>query len=191
MATVNAINYLKLQEDRRSNLAREAETNRSNLANEQLGRDTLRETGRHNVETESLGRDQLAETNRANVAREIETKRANLAKERENERHNQRTEYIDAKVGNSNIYRNTQQGNLLNAQTAKQDMDNAEFALAGTTGATADVLNKEQAVYKTMNESAKAWAEADLKSRQAATEGTKASGSFIGNVFKGISGLLK
>lgn len=191
MATVNAINYLKLQEDKRSNLAREAETNRSNLANEQLGRDTLKETGRHNVETERLGRDQLVETNRANVAREVETNRANLAKERETNRHNKRSEYIDMKIGNSNIYRNVQQGNLYNAQTAKQDMDNAEYAKLGYTGAAADAQNKQQTVYKTMNESSKAWADTELKTAQASTEGTKAAGSFVGNIFKGISGLLK
>lgn len=65
--TYNQIQYAKLQEDRRSNVARETETNRSNLAQE-------RETNRHNLVYEG-------ETRRSNLAREGETHRSNLGNE--------------------------------------------------------------------------------------------------------------
>lgn len=198
MATINAINYLKHKEDQRShlaqeketkraNLAREFETNRSNLVNEQLGRDTLAETNRSNLARE-------VETNRTNLAKEVETNRANLAKERETNRHNLVAEGIDAKVGNSNIYKNEQQGNLLNAQAARADMENAEIAALGQTGVGYDVLNKEQQIYKTLFEAYAKEQEGKLKSAQAATEGTKAATqvvSSVGSFFKGLGSALK
>lgn len=83
--TANQLSYLTLEENKRSNLARERETNRSNLANET-------ETNRSNVARET-------ETNRHNLATEGETNRANLVGEQlqrdrltEDARHNKATE---------------------------------------------------------------------------------------------------
>lgn len=61
--TQNQIAYWNLQETKRSNAAREQETNRSNLMQEQL----------------KLG--SLEETQRSNRAKETETNRANLVNE--------------------------------------------------------------------------------------------------------------
>lgn len=187
MATVNAINYLKFKEDQRSNLAKEAETNRANLANESLGRDTLTETKRSNLAKEF-------ETNRSNLAKEGETHRANVAKEIETNRHNTATETIDSKIGNSTIYKNQQQGNLLSAQTAKADMDNAEYAKLGYTGAGFEAVNKAQLPMRTLAEQQAKEAEAALKTAQASTESYKTIANITssgGSLFRGLSGLLK
>lgn len=76
--TRNQIEYWRLVETNRNNLAVERETNRSNLANEkERNRSNLaqeRETNRHNLAVEQ-------ETNRHNVATEKETQRSNLARE--------------------------------------------------------------------------------------------------------------
>lgn len=77
--TQMGLNYLVYQENRRNNLATEAETNRSNLARET-------ETNRSNLAQE-------AETNRSNLARETETHRSNLAKEAETNRANLAREF--------------------------------------------------------------------------------------------------
>lgn len=97
--TRNQLEYMRMQEDKRANLARETETKRSNMAVEGLTawrdqntialRDReLAETARANLERESQGRQslminlgQLEETKRANLAREAETNRTNLAHE--------------------------------------------------------------------------------------------------------------
>lgn len=81
VATANQIAYWKLQEEKRSNVSRETETNRSNLASEA-------ETNRHNLATEEVASGSLTETIRSNLAKEAETNRANLAKEAENYRSN-------------------------------------------------------------------------------------------------------
>ena len=65
--TQNQIAYQAHLENKRANEAREAETHRSNLANE---------TENRRFHTESI-----QETQRANVARETETNRSNLANE--------------------------------------------------------------------------------------------------------------
>lgn len=57
------LDYLRHQEQRRSNLANETETNRANLAKEA-------ENLRHNTATENQARDELAEMNRHNVRTE-------------------------------------------------------------------------------------------------------------------------
>lgn len=57
------LDYLRHQEQRRSNLANETELNRANLAKEA-------ENLRHNTATENQARDELAETNRHNVRTE-------------------------------------------------------------------------------------------------------------------------
>lgn len=61
--TQMGLDYLRHQEQRRSNLANETETNRANLAKEA-------ENLRHNTATEQQARDELAETNRHNVRTE-------------------------------------------------------------------------------------------------------------------------
>lgn len=73
--TANQISYTRAQEERRHNLAVEAETHRSNTAGELISMGTLQESRRSNLARER-------ETNRSNVARETETHRANLAIER-------------------------------------------------------------------------------------------------------------
>lgn len=87
--TQNQINYQSLLENTRANKAREGETNRANLAQEELKRRELIEANRHNLVSEG-------ETHRSNVARESEANRSNLAKELETNRHNLATENISA-----------------------------------------------------------------------------------------------
>lgn len=115
------LDYLKHQEQRRSNLATEVETNRANVAKEaenlrhntateQQAREELGETNRHNVRTENLEdiknqatqehyERQDAETKRANLAKEKENNRANVAKEKENYRANTAKELMDSLKG--------------------------------------------------------------------------------------------
>lgn len=62
--TSNQVAYWSMIENRRSNLAREQEQNRANLANEDLKTISLGEEARHNVVTEQ-------ETHDNNVARNI------------------------------------------------------------------------------------------------------------------------
>lgn len=91
--TRNQIEYLKLQEQKRSNsaqeaetkranLAREGETARSNLVRESQNQIALDETSRHNQAAEGLGQAQLDEAKRSNLVREQETMRSNLERER-------------------------------------------------------------------------------------------------------------
>lgn len=90
--TRNQIDYWSLQETKannlrnwnetvRSNKAREYETNRHNLATEDLGNRNLMEITRHNRATEYVEQGKLAETRRSNLAREAETNRSNMAQE--------------------------------------------------------------------------------------------------------------
>lgn len=97
--TKNQIEYLKLRETQRSNVAQEHltahrdantyeialgnlnESVRSHKANEDLGNRQLRETVRSNMERERTNWAILDETNRHNVAVEGETNRHNLATE--------------------------------------------------------------------------------------------------------------
>lgn len=72
--TQNQINYQRSLEERRHNLAGEAETNRSNVRREELQSESNVETRRSNLARE-------AETHRSNLARELETNRSNLANE--------------------------------------------------------------------------------------------------------------
>lgn len=108
--TQNQINYWKLQEERRSNLAQEGETKRSNLAKEyetnrsNLAKETethrsnmasegvafgnLSEAQRSHQAQEALAQQSLAEQVRHSQAVEAEENRSNLAREAENFRHN-------------------------------------------------------------------------------------------------------
>lgn len=72
--TQNQIAYQTLQETMLANRNREAETERSNRAQEDISIRNLEETHRSNVARE-------LETNRSNLAREFETHRTNLANE--------------------------------------------------------------------------------------------------------------
>lgn len=94
--TRNAIAWLEVNENKRSHLAQEAETNRHNLATES-------ETTRHNKVGESIDLGNLNETIRHNTTVEGETYRHNLANEKfnldslaESVRHNKATEGIQS-----------------------------------------------------------------------------------------------
>lgn len=114
--TKNQIAFLELQETKRANQAREVETHRANVAQEQLT--SLRDTGtlalrdrelaesvrshyaqeglqsKTIAETERSNRAREAENYRSNVARETEMFRSNVAREQENRRHNIASEGI-------------------------------------------------------------------------------------------------
>lgn len=107
--THNQIEYWKLQESKRNNLATERETRRhnvvgegetyrSNVAKETISAGTLAENTRHNKasESETYRHNAAAEneTTRSNRAREAETWRSNLAKEAENYRSNRERERL-------------------------------------------------------------------------------------------------
>jgi hypothetical protein len=90
--TTNQIAYWRLQEDKRanaareaetyrSNVAREGETNRSNLVNEEVKVATQAENVRHNQMTELLASRTAKETERSNKAREVEANRHNVVSE--------------------------------------------------------------------------------------------------------------
>lgn len=97
--TKNQIAFLELQETKRANQAREAETYRSNLAQESLTayRDTnaVQQRDREIAETMRSNLAREAETQRSNIARETETYRSNIARETETNRHNIVNEGID------------------------------------------------------------------------------------------------
>lgn len=101
--TTDQVNYQKIVEDRRHNLASEQETYRSNVARESetyrsnraKEDETIRsnkareyETNRHNVASENLGYGQLSEQIRSNQLNE-QIAQSNLL---EQQRHNQKTE---------------------------------------------------------------------------------------------------
>lgn len=91
--TKNQIEYLKLREQQRSNLANEALTEKRDTTTRELGFANLGETNRHNLATERHNTLVLGETQRHNYAQEAhnaavldETSRHNLAMEAHNER---------------------------------------------------------------------------------------------------------
>lgn len=104
--TSNQIEYAKLLETRRNNLAQEGitslrdqrshdvavstldETRRANTERERQNRASLDETSRSNRVKEQLESDRNKETRRSNLASEAETKRSNVAREMENNRAN-------------------------------------------------------------------------------------------------------
>lgn len=101
--TANQINYAKLQEDIRHNIATEGEAYRHDVEDERIRSETnaisysnYEENVRHNVRTEAINEEhygrmdeetarshlaQEAEINRSNLAREAETYRTNVANE--------------------------------------------------------------------------------------------------------------
>lgn len=106
--TANQIAYQNLLETSRSNLARETETNRANLAQEALKLQDLQEQARHNIvyehETNRANVARETETHRANRAAEIETNRSNLARELEANRHNVAQESLTQRGQDVGLY---------------------------------------------------------------------------------------
>lgn len=102
--TKNQIEYLKLRESQRANLAQEdltrardqrsyliglgtlAESQRHNIASEQQAKASLDETSRHNIAGEQLSGKTLEESIRHNKAGEAELRRHNIVGEQYNER---------------------------------------------------------------------------------------------------------
>lgn len=79
--TKNQIEYQKLVELKRANLANERLTADRDAATRRLGLDTLQETARHNQQVELQARDNLAEQYRNNTAQLQEIQRSHLASE--------------------------------------------------------------------------------------------------------------
>lgn len=98
--TKNQLEYRAQNEQMRSNLAREAETKRYNLVQEELQRASLaQDLSKFNRSQTEIERSNLArerETRRSNVAHEVETHRANVASLDELSRHNRLVEARDA-----------------------------------------------------------------------------------------------
>lgn len=93
--TSNNLRYAQLLEDRRHNLAMEAnasdvatESRRHNIATEGQQSAELTETRRYNSGRLAQSANELFETSRSNMARETETNRSNVARETETERSN-------------------------------------------------------------------------------------------------------
>lgn len=84
--TKNQIEYLKLRESQRANLAQEDLTRLRDQRSYAINLGTLAESQRHNVATEQQARASLDETSRHNLAGEQELKRHNIAGEQYNER---------------------------------------------------------------------------------------------------------
>lgn len=79
--TGNQISFARLKEERRSNQAKEMETNRHNLVTESLQSQNNWILGEHYSRTDAINALAQAETQRSNLARESETKRHNIATE--------------------------------------------------------------------------------------------------------------
>lgn len=90
--TQNQIAYWNYVENRRHNLATEAETNRNNLQTERLGFGQLEENIRTHRENESISWFNAYENQRKNYVDQAEQHRANVAKEEELHRHHVVTE---------------------------------------------------------------------------------------------------
>lgn len=116
--TQNQIAYQQFVEGKRANLAREAETNRSNLSQEQLKREELGELGRHNLVTESQG-----ET-RNTIEQQKADQTYSLGKERlaEDTRHNTASESNQLAIGYLQAVTSANNA-LLNASTSMRNTD--------------------------------------------------------------------
>lgn len=79
--TQNQISYWKLQEEKRSNVAKETETHRSNRVNEEIANFRNLEEQRHNQASEAIQNLDLEERARHNTVSEGEALRSNLANE--------------------------------------------------------------------------------------------------------------
>jgi hypothetical protein len=132
--TANQINYAKLKEDTRHNLASEA---LSKVGNEiafakayadQMNAQTNRQNAETNLLNASLRRDELLESHRANVAREQETQRANMMSEQltsyanyERQRANMANEAL---ISEQNYER--QRSNIMNETLVQQQQTEQE-----------------------------------------------------------------
>lgn len=83
-----------LAETQRSNLAKEIETNRSNVVNEDLKRYHEQITADHYARSDSLGESRLAADIYHNQQVRDETARSNVSREQETSRHNAMSEMI-------------------------------------------------------------------------------------------------
>lgn len=156
--TKNQIEYAKLIETRRHNKAGEAETARSNRAQEGIIQEynaqtislrdkELAESIRAHLMSEDLQTQSLQETARANIARESETARSNLAHEIETQRSNFAKEQ---EMYRSNVARETEthRSNLASEGVARTNATsnrisaeaNRTQAEAAKTRATTDFL---------------------------------------------------
>lgn len=80
--TKNQVEYAKLLETRRSNLANEARDHKRLQQDRSIAMAQLRETNRSNLERERVNVLSLDETRRSNLAREFETNRSAVAREK-------------------------------------------------------------------------------------------------------------
>lgn len=124
--TRNQIEYWRLVETNRNNLAVEKETNRSNLANEkERNRSNLaqeREINRHNVAVEQ-------ETNRHNLATEKETTRSNIARETLNRLQMQQNLFLTRVDQEERARSNRKNEQLTSLQIANQHERNMNDAI--------------------------------------------------------------
>jgi hypothetical protein len=157
--TQNQINYWKLQEEKRANLAKEglthqqnAETQRHNVATEGISKDTLSETYRHNYMQEVIGNVQALETQRHNQAVEGETVRSNRA----NEGLKGQTNQITRDLGFANI--DLGYGNLSVAQ---------EKALQEWQYVENDIFRAEETARHNQATENIAWMEANIENSKA------------------------
>lgn len=184
--TQNEINYQRLIEDQRHNVASETETNRANLAGE------------------GLRRDELIETNRSNVVRETETARANRAKEEEDRRSHLASEQIarqNAWTAYGNLLATQQHYNVsdqyLSTHYANQDYvgllnANASLEQAHASTKNADTREKEYEFGFVEEEGRNKRSRLDRESREK-VEATKADNDFIksiGSLFQSVVPLI-
>lgn len=186
--THNQIEYAKLKEDTRHNLASEGETNRSNVVREQ-------ETNRHNLVTEAQGQQTINETGRHNVATETETNRHNIVSEgqeaqkiAETKRHNLASEAINSVSAGAQLMQ-AQTGALNLAEASRHNVEAEAEAYRHNTASeqiqsTGNLLNYDAKSRQPSSKTA-------LDEAQASAAGVK-SGTDIANTISGIgSDLLK
>lgn len=139
------LDYLRHQEQRRSNLANEAETNRANLAKEA-------ENLRHNTETEQQARDELAESNRHSVKMETLEDIKNQATKEHYERQdaNQLTVAqikADSDIAKANIQSETSKANNAQDNQTKRMTELTKLMPKWAQAAVASAYAKEDPVY--------------------------------------------
>lgn len=182
--TRNQIDFWKLQESKRSNLANESEARRHNVETEQhnvrvLG-ETQRhnvagesETSRHNLQTEAYQANDLLERSRSNRAQE------EIARERNTISNMQLLETARSNRANETIGRSNASSNLINAAT------NRDYRQAAVNQGMTDVLTRQLSQQETArhNQAQESidWA------RTGATTATNVLGT-LGNFFGRVIG---
>lgn len=132
--TANQINFGRMLEDKRSNMAqerltqrRDAETARNNLVNNQIGLGQLAETSKHNRATEKQAKRELRE--------QVRTHKANEAIGRRNARSNERNATTNERNADTNLY---------NAFTGRMDAQtNARNAAVNERNAATNARNAD------------------------------------------------